>query len=470
MSQQHLEAPIGTQIHQNLDIFMIESKYGYIDKTGTIVIDPIFSDARDFNDGLARVKVSGKYGFINKKGQFIIEPKFQDAEDFSEGYAIITDGTEYCPLYGFINTNGIVQIKPQFRSAKAFRNSRAAVMIGDKWGYIDKNGNLVVSPVFSTVCPYYEGLARVTYDTQLRGNRWGFIDLNGEIIVPFIDKSKFGMYGGFSEGLAPVLFGDTNKTSQNHKEEYGYIDKTGRFIIEPRFRDATSFHDGLAHVVCDNNGIERRGFIDKSGKFVLTISNQKWLVSDFNDGIAVVYDFYSKKFGYIDKQGNLVTDIIFENGYDFSEGLAGVKIGEKWGFIDKAGHIVIKPQYESVGSFHEGLACIEIKCNINSASSLKTKVTTRQSSQQQKKEGCYIATMIYGSYDAPEVLILRRYRDDILKQSSLGRLFVKCYYSISPIIVKLFRNAKIIHNIFRQILNLLVSHIKTSFDSFQSKN
>lgn len=37
-------------------------------------------------------------------------------------------------------------------------------------------------------------------------------------------------------------------------------------------------------------------------------------------------------------------------------------------------------------------------------------------------EGCYIATMAYGSYDHPQVMILRRYRDDILKKNYLWKI------------------------------------------------
>ena len=49
-----------------------------------------------------------------------------------------------------------------------------------------------------------------------------------------------------------------------------------------------------------------------------------------------------------------------------------------------------------------------------------------------EKSGCFIATACYGDYDAPEVLALRRYRDDTLVRTFLGRLFVKTYYAFSP--------------------------------------
>lgn len=57
---------------------------------------------------------------------------------------------------------------------------------------------------------------------------------------------------------------------------------------------------------------------------------------------------------------------------------------------------------------------------------------------KRKKKGCYVATCVYGSYDCPEVWLLRRYRDNILDNKLLGRIFIKVYYALSPTIVKLF--------------------------------
>ncbi|GAA4374943.1 CFI-box-CTERM domain-containing protein [Agromyces bauzanensis] len=52
-----------------------------------------------------------------------------------------------------------------------------------------------------------------------------------------------------------------------------------------------------------------------------------------------------------------------------------------------------------------------------------------------KSGGCYVATAVYGSYDAPEVRVLRRWRDDFLKASATGREFVRFYYATSPKLV-----------------------------------
>lgn len=56
--------------------------------------------------------------------------------------------------------------------------------------------------------------------------------------------------------------------------------------------------------------------------------------------------------------------------------------------------------------------------------------------------GCYIATAVYGSYDAPEVLTLRSFRDQVLQKHWLGRHFIKAYYFLSPPIAKRLKNAR----------------------------
>jgi hypothetical protein len=53
-----------------------------------------------------------------------------------------------------------------------------------------------------------------------------------------------------------------------------------------------------------------------------------------------------------------------------------------------------------------------------------------------KKSGCFVATACYGNYNAPEVLVLRTYRDEHLLTNWLGSLFVRFYYFVSPPLAK----------------------------------
>ena len=75
------------------------------------------------------------------------------------------------------------------------------------------------------------------------------------------------------------------------------------------------------------------------------------------------------------------------------------------------------------------------------------------------KNGCYIATAVYGSYDCPEVWTLRRFRDFKLAKSFLGRIFIKLYYFMSPTLVKLFGNTKWFQAFWKKRLNKIVSKL-----------
>ena len=77
-----------------------------------------------------------------------------------------------------------------------------------------------------------------------------------------------------------------------------------------------------------------------------------------------------------------------------------------------------------------------------------------------KAGGCYIATCVYGSYDCPEVWVLRRFRDSVLTKSVLGRLFVKFYYAVSPSLVNKFGQNTLFRNIWQNPLDVLVGLLR----------
>lgn len=76
-----------------------------------------------------------------------------------------------------------------------------------------------------------------------------------------------------------------------------------------------------------------------------------------------------------------------------------------------------------------------------------------------KKKGCYIATAVYGSYNAPEVWTLRRYRDGTLGQSVFGRLFIRVYYALSPLAIRLFGKTKAFNGFWKKTLDKKVARL-----------
>ena len=76
------------------------------------------------------------------------------------------------------------------------------------------------------------------------------------------------------------------------------------------------------------------------------------------------------------------------------------------------------------------------------------------------KQGCYVATALYGSYDCPEVWTLRRFRDNTLAETWHGRLFIRAYYAISPALVKGFGNAGWFRKMWKGKLDRMVAKLQ----------
>jgi hypothetical protein len=112
----------------------------------------------------------------------------------------------------------------------------------------------------------------------------------------------------------------------------GYIDKTGKTVIEPDFDDADSFSEGLASVEIEG----KRGYIDKTGKVV--IKPEFKYANSFSEGLAAVR--VDRLCGFIDKTGKMVINPAFTNAQSFKRGLAEVRHGEETAYIDKTGRYV----------------------------------------------------------------------------------------------------------------------------------
>ncbi len=78
------------------------------------------------------------------------------------------------------------------------------------------------------------------------------------------------------------------------------------------------------------------------------------------------------------------------------------------------------------------------------------------------KNGCYVATCVYGSYDCPEVWVLRRYRDNVLANRRVGRAFIKVYYALSPRLVKHFGKFSWFIKTCKTVLDKFVAKLQNS--------
>jgi len=229
--------------------------YGYIDRTGRVVIKPQFDETYGFSEGLGRVVVNGKWGFIDREGRMVIEPQFTRAYWFSEGFASVglDSGARV-----YVDHTGKAVSNPEYEYTDAwFSEGLTPAAKGSRWGFVDRNWKMVIPPLFdSTAQCFSEGLASVRVD-----GKYGYIDRTGKIVIsPRFEQPS----GNFHDGLASIQL--NGKT--------GYINRQGDVVIEPQFVIAGDFRGGLAAVttdeqvkyfqICCNNW----DYIDTTGRFV----------------------------------------------------------------------------------------------------------------------------------------------------------------------------------------------------------
>jgi len=318
---------------------------------------------------LAPVKMGHKWGYINIEGKMVIATQFDFARDFYEGLAAVEVGDKW----GYIDRSGKMVIAPQNGFGYRFSDGRARawVLAEKKWGFIDKTGKMVIAPQFAQAFEFVDGLAYVSDKSW----KWAFIDPAGTAVTPFQFADEDRYASRFSEGVAAVGIGPVLD------DRWGYIDRTGKFMIAARFNRALPFSENLARVVVG----KQWGYVDHTGKMVIAMpSNYDYeSLGYFHDGRALVdLDVHDGKTlkqvrGYIDTNGKMVIAPQFENVSDrdgddadfswdcyyvgnFSEGLAAVTLGDKWGYVDKDGRMVIATLFDDARDFAAGLAAVKL--------------------------------------------------------------------------------------------------------------
>lgn len=151
----------------------------------------------------------------------------------------------------------------------------------------------------------------------------------------------------FHEGLAAV-----QESVNPQIRKWGYINKSGKFVIQPQFVMAYDFHDGIARVQLDPMSYQ---FIDKTGKFVF--ETKYGMASDFNEGLAAV--MVNGRWGFIDREGKMVIEPKFESSGDFHDGFAVVNYQRRRVFIDKTGNVILDNGYFMANNFYEGVASVK---------------------------------------------------------------------------------------------------------------
>lgn len=319
----------------------LDGKWGFIDTNGTVVISPKYDGAYSFSEGLAAVQSNGKWGYIDKTGAVVIPFTYAYTYAFQEGLAVYGQGN----YYGYLNKEGKAITNAVYSEASSFQNGIACVKKDGKYGFIDKEGNALTEFVYGGKSEASEELIPVFYADSSKTINTGYLGLDGKQVLDFLwyDAKPF------SEGLAAAC--------NEYTKPYGFIDKTGTFVIAPAWDSVESFQNGIALVTKDRV----HTYIDKTGKQITPKTYQK-AYSFTDSGLAriAVSSATGWNFGFIDKNGNEVIAPIYAVAMDFDYGYARVSNGKKWGFINQDGVEISGMKWTEVGSFtEEGIARVQ---------------------------------------------------------------------------------------------------------------
>ena len=326
----------------------------YAPPTGEVAIEPTFQFVRNFSEGLASActavdpsspMLGYECGYIDREGKWVIEPQFDEAHDFSGGLARVAvsgEGETWASKFGFVDKSGQFVIPIKFKSALDFADGLAMAWNEEDYadGYIDVTGawKLRLEPGIRAVGNFHDGLALAQLESYVKYDKDG--------IGQFIEQDQ----------------------------KFGFIDKSGKWSIAPKWDIAHRFSEGLAMVgVFDaNRNIAKLGYLDTAGKFQIKLTNKFTNGLEFSEGLAAVTTgtFGDGPWQFIDRNGKLVPNLKFvalavpsdsnvETVYGFRGGLVGATRGFEidggMRLYNLEGQPEFPQRFYEVGAYHEGL-------------------------------------------------------------------------------------------------------------------
>jgi hypothetical protein len=315
----------------------VDGRWGFVDRSGIIVVPPVYDAAQDFSEGFAAVLLGGKWGYINLRGEVVIPLQYRQAFSFSEGLSVvdISLGRDSVAQFGYIDYLGEIVIDAHFDSAESFSEGLAVVARDGSSFFVDKDGRVPFGFGYTLVNNFSESLALVLFE-----GRWRYVNDDGRIVItldtlaPAADDDDFpgfsidefmALPSRFSKGLALVkVLG----------RECRYFDRFGVTQIAVDYTTCGTFSEGLALV----------GNVDPSDPTEASFARGGNLYSG----------------GFINSSGQLVISLKFTEAKPFSEGLAAIFTDTDSYYIDRKGEVVLNPEHRKISSFRDGLAKIYV--------------------------------------------------------------------------------------------------------------
>jgi hypothetical protein len=342
---------------------------GFIDASGAVVVPASFKQVKPFCEGLAAVQlVSLQWIFIDRVGKQIGE-RWEDAESFSNGRAFVSvSGPQaYAQkrlwLHGYVDHTGKLAIPAKFAGgARNFSGGRAAVqLVGEKWGYIDRDGNVVIAPRFASAGPFHHGRAEASPDSK----RTGLIDETGKFVI----APRHDQVAELDE--APIWRAGDVDTKYRGDDEAPLIERLYDRNGRPLSKEVFDGYIGLSENLISACRRGKCGYLDASAKSWVIPARYK-LASGFSQGLAAA-SLDGKKWGFIDATGKFVVEPLFDgegpNGESFAagpfaDGLAPVGCKGRWGFINEQGAWAVPPLYRFAEGFEHGFASVTLASGV----------------------------------------------------------------------------------------------------------
>ena len=202
--------------------------------------------------------------------------------------------------------------------------------MGYKYCILNKRGEQTGEFLCDSHGEFSEGLCAVK-----KGEKWGFVDTTGRLVI---DCGLTYRPGDFLDEMAAF---------KGENALFGYIDTRGEVVINPQYAEAYPFHNGLAIIQMPyerTNMDYTYGYcaIDKDAKVVYRYGKE-YVESDISDRLIIIKKNNMK--GFMDIKGNIVIFPEFDELRPFNSGRAYAlkksKYGDTEGYIDGSGEFVI---------------------------------------------------------------------------------------------------------------------------------
>lgn len=389
------------EFEEDLAGVRIGGQYGFIDRSGAIVISPKFDLVGGFYQGLAEVLVNDQVGVIDRQGKFVVEPQFARAIPFTKDVVLVEEGRwrrihfrgherlsnlrggifEAHEPVGLLHLSKGWLMRPRPGEMRVFeRDGRGLIWMknrqpdGSAFGLLKADGEWQVTPRYSYVTGLSEGRATVSVEESGRYKSTFVIDENGAPVF----ESEFRSIGYWKNGWGNV--------TQNGKQ--GLINKNGR-LLGGRLFDKVEFPvSGEVARVLDQGswvGLTRNGDIvadPRDGEIIMACpsgvrflrqSDRMQIVgADGKPTTSLLFDapdpyqvldrrnWCSEPHGvrvkgrvtFVGLDGRLLHDPPpFEAVRPFVDGFAPVNVQGRWGVIDQTGAYTIEPRYAGLKEY-----------------------------------------------------------------------------------------------------------------------